>query len=92
MKRFVDILDKNQRNILISFPTSRLENSPFAFGSSKMQFFEAVKMIDGRIDLLAILQKSLDRALSLYIFIHGARSSGVRASIAIMDIRKFYKM
>ena len=44
------------------------------------------------IDLLAIQQKSLDRALFLYIFIHEIRSSGVRASIAIVDIRKFYKM
>ena len=36
--------------------------------------------------------KSLDRALFLYIFIRKVRSSGVRASIAIVDIRKFYKM
>ena len=45
-----------------------------------------------QIDLLAILQKSLDRALFLYIFIHEIRSSGVRASITIVHIRKFYKM
>ena len=44
------------------------------------------------IDLLAIQQKSLDRALFLYIFIHEIRSSGVRASIIIVHIRKFYKM
>ena len=44
------------------------------------------------IDLLAIRQKSLDRALFLYIFIHEIRSSGVRASITIVHIRKFYKM
>ena len=44
------------------------------------------------IDLLAIQQKSLDRALFLYIFIHEIRSSGVRASITIVLIRKFYKM
>ena len=44
------------------------------------------------IDLLAILQKSLDRALFLYIFIHEIRSSGVRASTTIVHIRKFYKM
>ena len=43
------------------------------------------------IDLLAILQKSLDRALFLYIFIHDVRLSGVRASITIVHIRKFYK-
>ena len=44
------------------------------------------------IDLLAIQQKSLDRAFFLYIFIHEIRSSGVRASITIAHIRKFYKM
>ena len=43
-----------------------------------------------RIDLLAILQESLARALFLYIFIHEIRSSGVRASITIVRIRKFY--
>ena len=44
------------------------------------------------IDLLAILQKSLDRAIFLYNFIHEIRSSGVRAWIAIVHIRKFYKL
>ena len=44
------------------------------------------------IDLLAIQEKSLDRALFLYIFIREVRSSGVRASITIVHIRKFYKM
>ena len=44
------------------------------------------------IDLLAIQQKSLDRALFLYIFIREVRSSGVKASITIVHIRKFYKM
>ena len=44
------------------------------------------------IDLLAILQESLDRAIFLYIFIHEIRLSGVRASISIVHIRKFYKM
>ena len=44
------------------------------------------------IDLLAIQQKSLDRALFLYIFIRVVRSSGIRASISIAYIRKFYKM
>ena len=44
----------------------------------------------GPIDLLAILQKSLDRAIFLYIFIHEVRSSGVRASITIVHNRKFY--
>ena len=45
-----------------------------------------------QIDLLAILQKGLDRALFLYILIHDVRLSGVRASITIMHIRKFYRM
>ena len=44
------------------------------------------------IDLSAILQKSLDRALFLIIFIQEARSSGVRASITIVHIRKFYRI
>ena len=44
------------------------------------------------IDLLAIQQKSLDRALSLYTFIQEIRSSGVRASITIVHFQKFYKM
>ena len=43
------------------------------------------------IDLLAILQKILDRELSLYIFIHEVRLSSIRASISIVHIRKFYK-
>ena len=50
------------------------------------------KIINAAIDLLAILLKSLDRALFLYIFIHEIPSSGVRASITIVHIRKFYKM
>ena len=44
------------------------------------------------IDLLAIQQKSMDRALFLYSFIHEIRLSGVRASITIVHIRKFSKM
>ena len=44
------------------------------------------------IDLLAILQKSLDRAIFLYKFIREVRLSGVTASIAIVHIRKFYKL
>ena len=43
-------------------------------------------------DLLTILEKSLDRALFLYTFIHEIRSSGVRAFITIVHIRKFYKI
>ena len=44
------------------------------------------------IDLLAILEESLDRAIFLYNFICEVRLSGVRASIAIVNIRKFYRM
>ena len=44
------------------------------------------------IDLLAILQKSMDRALFLYNFIREARSIGVRASTTIVHIRNFFKM
>ena len=44
------------------------------------------------IELLAVLQKSLDRALFLYIFIHQVQLSGVGASITIVHIRKFYRM
>ena len=40
----------------------------------------------GQIDLLAIQQKSLDRALFLYIFIMEILSSGVRASITVAEM------
>ena len=52
-----------------------------------LQFFLHISSIDH----LAILQKSLDRALFLYNFVHEVRSIGVRASITIVDIRKFYR-
>ena len=45
------------------------------------------------INLLAMLHKSLDRAISLYIFIHEIRLSGVSisiSSISIVHIRRFY--
>ena len=38
------------------------------------------------IYLLPIQQKSLDRALYLYVFIRAVRSSGVRASITIVHV------
>ena len=44
------------------------------------------------IDLLAILQKSLDRAIFLYISTRKVRLSGVTASITVVRIRKFYEM
>ena len=44
------------------------------------------------IDFLAILQKSLDRALFLYTFIHAVRSNGIRVSFLIVHIRKFCEM
>ena len=59
-------------------------------------YINIVENISGKkpckIDLLAILRKSLDRAIFLYNFIHDVRSSGARASIAILHIRKFYKL
>ena len=39
---------------------------------------------------LAILQKNLDQAM--HIFTQKARVSGIRASVTMLDIRKFYKM
>ena len=47
--------------------------------------------LDPEIDLLAILRKSLDQALFLYIFIHELRLRGVRASVTIVQIRNFTK-
>ena len=44
------------------------------------------------IDLLAILQQRLDRALFLYVFIRDVQPSGVRSSISIVQNRKFDKM
>ena len=37
-------------------------------------------------------RKEPGSSVILYIFIHEIRSNGVRASIAIVHIRKFYKM
>ena len=54
-------------------------------------YLQSVSLFES-IDLLAILQKSLDRALFLYNFIRKVRSSGARASITIMHIRKFFKL
>ena len=51
-----------------------------------------MESINETIDLLAILQKSLDRAIFLCIFIREVRSNGVRASVTIVHTRKFYKM
>ena len=44
------------------------------------------------IDFLAILEKSLDQSLFLYNFIREVRSSGVKGSITVMHIRKFFKL
>ena len=55
-----------------------------------MRLDQSVERFDhDPIDLLAILRKSLDRAIFLYKFIHENRKSGVTASIAIVHIRKF---
>ena len=48
--------------------------------------------IDSPIDLLAILQKSLDRAIFLYILMRKVPLNGVGASITIVHIRKFDKL
>ena len=45
-----------------------------------------------KINFLAIQQKSLDLALFLYSFTREVRSSGIKASITIVHIRKFYKL
>ena len=45
-----------------------------------------------QIDLLAILRKSLDRAIVLYILLREVRLNGVTASIAAVQIRKCYEM
>ena len=42
-------------------------------------------------DLLAVLEKSLDRVMNLYIFIWKVQLSWVRASVTIAHISKFYK-
>ena len=52
--------------------------------------FEAASTL--ALNSLAILQKSLDRAISLHIFIREARLSCVRAFIIIVRIRKFCKI
>ena len=66
------------------------EVSPIFLGQERAGIFFGPKYIE--IDHTAILQKSLDRSLLLCIPIREVRSSGVRASIAIVHIRKFYKM
>ena len=59
------------------------------FQTSDTAIFQYIILV---IDLLVILLKSLNRALFLYSFIQDVRSSGVRASITIVRIRKFDKM
>ena len=77
----------------VSAGLPNLPNLPFAeLGSQSNTNSESSNSTVSRIDLLAILQKSLDRALFLYIFIHEVRLSGVRPCISIVHIRKFYKM
>ena len=50
---------------------------------------EDLWLIAFSIDLLAILQKSLDRAIFLYIFIRKVPQSDVNAFFTIVHIRKF---
>ena len=51
-------------------------------------YIDATELCVELIDLLAILQQSLDRAIFLYFFIREVQLSGVRASIAIEDCAK----
>ena len=46
--------------------------------------------LDSGTDLKAILQKSLNETIFLYIFILKIRLNGVRASIPVVQIKKFY--
>ena len=55
-------------------------------------FHLLVKFMLQIIDLLAILQTNLDRALFSNFFIQDVRSSGDRASITLVQVRKFYKV
>lgn len=48
--------------------------------------------LQGWIDLFVVLKKSLDRAMFLCICIQSVRLDGVRASITIVYVQKFYKM
>ena len=70
------------------FPSKfKFYSLPKMFASLKNEQFKCLHYID----LLAVLEKGLDRALFLYIFMHEIRLSGVRASITVVYIRKFYK-
>ena len=51
-----------------------------------------IKFVLVVIDLLPILQKSLDRAMFLCIIVLEVRSSDVTASTGIVNIRKFFKL
>ena len=73
---------------------SRFRDGMADFGKVKFELMEHIRyqIMYSPIDLLAILQKCLNRALFLYIFIHEVRLSGVRAPITIVHIRKFYEI
>ena len=70
------------------------EMDHLAYNEIKLTFrpYFYISICPCKIDLLAILQKSLDRAIFLYNFIHEAPLSGVRASIVIVHIRKPFKL
>ena len=91
--QYISQTDENDTSIFESNTAFALTQlSQLYLNQVKFNQSNAFDLLDGPIDLLAILQKSLDRALFLYIFIHEIRSSGVGASITIVHIRKFYKM
>ena len=84
----------SQRNIFYFKISSKLTYSNVKKLASAITIYsfwiERSNIMENKaIDLLATQQKSPDRALFLYIFIHEIRSSGVRASITIVHIRKF---
>ena len=80
-----------RRMMRISWTEKRSNKSILKEINTERSLIKTIRKKPG-IDLLAILQKSLDRAIFLYNFIHEARLSAVRASIAIVHIRKFYKL
>ena len=77
---------------MLIFKTEILVYQPKANLDKKISSGKGAHLLDPEIDLLAILQNSLDRALFLYIFIQDVRSSGVRASTTIVHVRKFFKV
>ena len=85
---------KNRTIVYLRFKTSSVDSKSKACLAHKNPGIRHNKRIlhFELIDLVALLQKSLDRAIFLYNFTHGFHLSGVRALIAIVNTKKFYKM